>query len=69
MAVSRSVQYARAAAVFAVLTVIGAICTGVFYGTHHTKRGIAALVATLVVLVIGLVCAVMARSYKRGRIY
>lgn len=69
VALARRVAYIRAAWLFALLTVIGAIGTAVFYSTQHTQRGLAALIATILAAVVAVACSVVAARSPRPRRY
>ncbi len=69
MPLPRHVAYARAAIVFLVLTVIGAIVTAVFYAGNHTKRGLAAVIVTVIFLIVAAGCWMASVRFRRGRRY
>jgi hypothetical protein len=69
MPAPRHVVYARTAVVFLVLTILGAIATAVFYADHHTKRGLAAVILTVIFLVVAVGCWVASTRYRRDRRY
>ena len=69
MPLPRYVAYARAAIVFLVLTVLGAIVTAVFYSGNHTKRGLVAVIFTVLFLIAAVGCWVASNRFRRGRRY